>query len=144
MINGKELIEYRKKADNFLKGYSDLSFNHYGFQAKDSKDYNKIVTTFGKVWSEVNFQGRRITTLRTQFGIVEVLEPKPDQSFTFSAVDHVSYVTNNLDEFKKNYPKEIISSFNVGNTHGIKISPEKDLIIEIRNNDILDSVKDFK
>lgn len=144
MIDDKKLIKYRNKAETYLRDLlKDLKFNHYGIKARDSKAYKKIIRHTDTI-SEVVFHNRRIATVRKNRYILEILEPRSDETVIKTDIDHVAYVCHNFDRFPNNYFGEIISRFDVGSTHGIKISPAKGTIIEIRNNDILDSVKDFK
>jgi hypothetical protein len=143
MITEKELIEYRDHAEVFLSEESHAVFNHYGIQAMDTKSYLLLKESMGNVVNEVNFRGRRIATIESSYGILELLEPKSDQNFSKNSVDHVSYVVLDYDEVKDRYKDQAITTFDVGSTHGFKIQPSEDIIIEIRNNDILDSAKDF-
>jgi hypothetical protein len=143
MIETSKLLEYKKLAESAFPGFTKLEFNHYGIQAKDTSAYLMEVEATGPALSEVVFSGRRISTVMSTVGVLEILEPKTNQIVTETAIDHIAYLCPSIDELKKTYTSEFISSFDVGGTHGFKISPAKGIVIEFRNNNILDSVNDF-
>jgi hypothetical protein len=143
MIEIPKLLEYKTLAESAFPGFTKLEFNHYGIQAKDANAYLKEINSIGPALSEVVFSGRRISTVMSTVGVLEILEPKTDQVVTETAIDHIAYICPDIEELKKTYTSEIISSFDVGGTHGFKISPAKGIVIELRNNSILDSVDDF-
>jgi len=143
MITNSDLLKYRKSAETTLAKLTELEFNHYGIQAKDTDSYTREIEAMGGANSEVTYSNRRISTVISQLGILEILEPKPGQEVAKTAVDHVAYICPDLDVFRKSYTGEVISSFDVGSTHGIKITPAEGIIVELRNNNILDSISDF-
>jgi hypothetical protein len=97
----------------------------------------------GEVLSEVLYKERRIATVQGEDALFEIMEPKDGEKMPETYLDHISYVSNDFATFEKGFRGEAISRFDIGNTHGLKFSPKPGLIIEIRNNDLLDSVKDF-
>lgn len=123
---------------------SGLTFNHYGIQARNSNDYEAYIENFGGLYGEVKFKGRRIATLKHPDLIIEIYEPKHGEVISNTVVDHVAYISSDFAKHNKIFEDKKVSSFDVGNTRGFKCKPAKDILIEIRNNNILDSVKDFK
>lgn len=148
MIDQKLLTDYKEKATHYLEenlsGF-DLIFNHYGIKT-NKKDYQKLkkeIDEKGKVYNEVFFHGKNILTGKIEDTIYEILEPNPDESVEETFIEHVAYIVNDLGVISEKLIEDIISRFDVKNTHGIKINPKEGLIIEIRNNDIIDSIEDF-
>jgi hypothetical protein len=143
MIYEAEIIKYRNKAEECLKDYSGLSLNHFGIKAKDAKDYEETKVAMGEVLAEVIYKERRIATVRGLNYLFEILEPMNNEIIPKTFLDHISYMAADFERFESEFLGEIISRFDVGNTKGLKFSPKPEIVIEIRNNDLLDSVKDF-
>ncbi|MEK7447561.1 MAG: hypothetical protein AAB632_02075 [Patescibacteria group bacterium] len=148
MIDKKILSEKKEEAIRYLAqtlSEFDFQFNHYGI--KTTKDgYQKLkkeIRQKGIIYNEIFFNGKHIFNGKMEDTIYEILEPNPGELVNENFIEHVAYVVDDLETISEKIAKQIISRFDVKNTHGIKINPEKGLIIEIRNNDIIDSIKDF-
>ncbi len=146
MIRESLLLEKKKLADEYMEkvGFS-IQFDHYGIKATKS-DYRKLkeeVETRGKIYNEVFFHDKHILTGALEDFLLEISEPNPNELIKKTFVEHIAYSTSDLKEISAKLSGEIISKFDVKNTHGIKIAPKKKLIIEIRNNNIIESIPDF-
>lgn len=149
MFAPKSLEDYMKKANEYLQRRFPVEifiFNHFGLKAASKDNYKilkKELLIDGKLFNEIFWNKKHISTIKNKDITFELSEPMPNDNFDSNKIDHISFVTKNFDKLCQILNDEAISKFDVGETHGVKISPQKDLIIEIRNNDIVDSVKDF-
>ncbi len=143
MIDIPSLIKYRESAEASLGNLKGLHFNHFGIQAQDSNDYARLLKEAGGAKTEIFFGGRHTATVVTSAGLVEIYEPKPGSNTTATHIDHVAYICSKLESARTTYKRQIATVFDVGSTHGFKVKLSSDVVIEFRNNDILDSVKDF-
>jgi len=148
MPNKSDLIEYRKKAQKYLSNNFDIKlfqFNHFGIKANTKKGYQNIrseIQKTGVVLNEVFWNDKHITTVKDQDFVYEISEPKPNKNVGKTKIDHVSFICKDFRDVKKSLRNKIVGGFDVGESHGIKISPEESLIIEIRNDDIIESVNE--
>lgn len=148
MIDNKLLTNYKEKAAHYIRenlSDFDFQFNHYGIKTTKSgyQELKKEIYEEGKIYNEVFFHGKNILTGKIEDIIYEILEPSKDELVEETFIEHVAYVVEDLKIISEKLKEKIISRFDVKNTHGIKINPKEGLIIEIRNNDIIDSIKDF-
>lgn len=142
--NKSKLKEYQKTAENYLFSRFDdvlFTFNHFGIKADSKETYQRMkdeAASDGKVQSEIFWHGRHIATAKIDNCTFEIMAPKPDELtspinkiINEARIDHISFQTNNFENVENALRDEIISRFDVRNTHGIKIQPKKGLIIEI-------------
>ncbi len=147
----KNLNNYKEVAKDYLiNNLSDFKFelDHYGLKTKNIAIYrelkDEIVKNKGKIYNEVFWNKKNICSARLSNYIFEISEPKPNENISEDVlIDHVSFKTDNFTIIEAKLKDMILSRFDIKETHGIKISPLKDIIIEIRNNDLIESVKDF-
>lgn len=148
MPSKNNLIEYRKRAQKYLSNNFDIGlfhFNHFGIKANTKENYRKLKSEIqknGEVLNEVFWNEKHITTARHQGFVYEISEPKPNENLDKIIIDHVSFICEDFAEIKESLCNKTIDSFDINRSHGIKISPEESLIIEIRNDDIIESVKE--
>lgn len=153
MFEIKEKIFEREKEKTleFLKERfvnCKFTFDHFGIMAtkEDYQNLKNKVEREGKIYQEFIRSDKKWFTSKLSNITYEIFGPINNEHYidkTF--LDHISFFVseNNLIILTELLEKSIITRFHVGTSRGIKIKPKETIIIEIRNDDIIDSIDNF-
>lgn len=132
----KELLSIKERADkDILKLGHDLTFDHFAIKTPSHESYKELCSLFGGEFREVFQSGRNIATIISDFGTLEIMEPKKDEAIKEAYINHIGYVASNFKEIEISICP--ISKFEIGNSKGIFIKPS-DTLIQIRNKPLKD------
>jgi len=150
-IKEKIFEENKKETLSYLEGKFanyNFTFDHFGIVAT-KEDYQGLkckVEQEGKVYQEFIRSDKKWFTGKLNGITYEIYGPIGNKHYTDETLlDHVSFMVddNDLGKLKKLLLKSIITRFHVKTSCGIKIKPQKNLIIEIRNDNVIDSIDNF-
>lgn len=137
MITKDDLLAIKKLTDrDVLKIDPNAEFDHIAIKTPNNKTYEELCSSFGGRFREVFQSERNIATILSEFGTLEIMEPKKDEQIQEAFINHVGYVTNNIEEIENKISP--LSKFEIGNTKIIFIKPVENLI-QVRTR----SLKDF-